>query len=497
MQKLASLGITSDNMLARTPPVVPQLSDIISGRRSSETDSVYRSEKLQWDYIKQYIPLIEFLIAWQSDFAQITADMQQLAGTGHEVTVIGAREKDVNLAQTYLNQFARRIRPELGGLPGVINESLMQLFSGGAISQEWEVLFENTQKTRGGVVAVHRVDIPTLLLEYNNRLKRYIPYQEQDDGGKKALKYPTYQLQVMRALTPVPYPIPPFLSALAEMDRLSNALASIDKAIKKLGLIGLIALQVKKPIRMFFETELAYQTRLKAYLGNIHSVLMQGMQDGIVTHYDPIETPKMLNFSGEINNSVAIMKFIQSRLRQGLGDWLSEDKARASSWVAIFYEKMLSKLQHTQGLVSSVLETGILLHLLLKGLKIYNVRLSFSQDSERYWKKANTKVTFFKELVESFDYPKEKALRHLGYGEEENMRFPLEVQDVLSQGVLKLHESHTDTLYMKKFYMNHYEGESGGHGPQYKGMFAYSIPLGDIPSSIPIQIYSPSISTAS
>jgi hypothetical protein len=465
------------------PPVstpVPAIPSIKAGRQSLKDHYYSRPYMLEWDRIKEAIPQIEFLVAWQGDFARVTSDIEQLAGTGHKVTLLSPNERDIKLAQLDLNAFARKIRKELGGLPGLINDLFMQLITSGAISQEWEIAYDDPRKRRGQVVAIHRVDVPTLVLQYNQKEHGYVPYQQTNTGTLTPLKYPKYQLLAMRALSKEPYPIPPFLSALEEMGRLNNALASVDRAIKKLGLLGLLALQVKKPVKMFFESELAYQTRLENYLAIVHETLRKGFQEGIVTHYESIESPKILNFAGEINNSLGFMKLLQNRLVKSLGEWMTEDTARASSWISVVYEKMLAKLQHTQGLVASMLEIGILLHLLLKGRKIYDVQLSFSQDSARFWEKKNVEADYYVKLVEKLAYDPQKALQHMGYGEEEEARtFPIHVQDILARNYYGVHSKHCENLYCGIFSFNHYQNPDSN--PRlYKTVALHTVNLADL-----------------
>lgn len=447
------LGTSTVPAKRTTYPTI-QRPDIAAGRRSTP-DSEPRPTALSWDNIKRVIPYIELLVAYQGDFGRVSEDILQLAGTSHRIMLLSPREDHVRKAQAILNQWARQIRPVLGGLPGVINDLFMQLIITGAVSQEWSLLYDDKTKRKGRVAAIHRVDVPTL--ELKEKPYEYHVYQVQSDGAKKRLLYPTYQLQVMRPLGNLPYPIPPFLSALEDHKRLTNALASIDKAIKKLGLLGLIALEVKKPVRMFFETELSYQSRLEGYLATVHDTLMNGMNEGIVTHYDSLQSPKVLNFAGDINNSYAFLKMLELRLNKGLGDWLADEKTRGQTYIKVLYDKMLSKLVHSERLVATILEVGQLLHLLFRGLIIYDVRFSFVRDTERFWEKKVIEQKFFIELVKTFGYDPERALKHMGFGTgEEDITFPLDVQDVLRQNYYRAHLRHTEILYASVLEFDHF-----------------------------------------
>jgi hypothetical protein len=421
--------------------------NLYASRKSQELFAP-RHMDLSWDTVRLMIPAIEYLMAYQGDMSRITQDMETLSASGIFITVLSPKQADINKAHNRLNQFNRRINKHTGGLPGVINSIFLQQLAAGAIANEAELQFENTQKTRFFVKAIHRVDVPTLRIVYESGER--VVYQEVDGVPKVKLEAPLFQFQILREL-PDGHPYPPLLAAIAEIRRLDAAYQQIDGALQKLGILGILTLQLTQPEKQPKESQQAYNTRLSDYLKAVNTELENGSRHGIISFFDIIKDVKILGWSGEFNNTLGFIKELQRKVTRALDDWLSEDKAHASSWLSVVYERQLQKLKLGQRAAGYNLEPRMLLDLLGAGLTIYDVNIQFSQDSTQFWDKKNKEFLFYKGLIESCGYDPALALRKMGFGLSDEAQFPLQVQDVLQQQWYGVHQSHTKMLYAGTF----------------------------------------------
>jgi hypothetical protein len=401
---------------------------LIPEQRVSEVAD-FNQEAISWTLIKSLIPTIRALSELHGDFANVKSNIIRLCNTGHSFSIVAPSKEDLYKAQTALNAFLTDVHPTLGGIHGTINLMLSQLATDGAVSVESEAEFETnifgeTYPIR--IAAIHQVDVRTIELIYEAEYFGHTPYQIVD-MGKEPLRLPeaTYQLNVFKPLLEPspPYPVPPMIAGIPEARRQRSAISSIDRALSKAGVLGMLDATIERPEMYDGETVEQYEERLHTILNDVVTMLGQSISKGVYAHYGALGF-KFTNFGAEFANALPFLDNLQYRMGRALqNDWSSDEKARASAFLSIIYEKTLNEMVHYQHLVTTPVEKAAKYDLAFKSLvqnfTVYDVSMSLDKDSVRYWENELVKTEVANKLV-ALGMKPEAALRYIGHEQDEH-----------------------------------------------------------------------------
>jgi len=376
---------------------------------------------VSWPTIKRLLPIIRALSELHSDFATVKSNIIRLCNTGHTFSLVCPTKDDLRMAEESLNEFTVDVRARTGGINGVINQLLSQLATDGAVSAEAEAEFETLPGFDGPfptrIAGIHQVDVRSLELQYSKKYFGYLPFQKQK-GVRDPVMLPDkmYHLQVFKPLPDPnpPYPVPPMIAGLSEARRQKNMLHSIDRAMEKIGLLGIMDATIETPEQGENEEDTDYTTRLRSILSSVVTMLGKSLSQGIYAHYGQLDF-KFTNFGAEFSKTLPLLEHERQRMAQSLqNDWASTREQ--STFLSIVYEKILNEMVHYQHLVTGPIEQWTRLHLALQGLvrgfTVLTTSLSLDQDSVRYWENELVKGEVAKNLVELGVDPSE-ALRYI------------------------------------------------------------------------------------
>lgn len=450
----------------------------------------FNQEHVSWTLIKSLIPTIRALSELHGDFANVKSNIIRLCNTGHSFSIVAPSKEDLYKAQTALNAFLNDVHPTLGGIHGTINLMLSQLATDGAVSVEAEAEFDHNifgELVPIRIAAIHQVDVRTIELNYEDDAFSYVPYQVTDIG-KDPTRLPetTYQLNVFKPLLEPspPYPVPPMIAGIPEARRQRSAITSIDRALSKAGVLGMLDATIERPEMYDGETVEQYEERLRTILSDVITMLGQSISKGIYAHYGALGF-KFTNFGAEFANAIPFLDSLQYRMGRALqNDWASDEKARASAFLSIIYEKVLNEMVHYQHLVTAPVEKPAKYDLafksLLQNFTVYDVSMSLDKDSVRYWENELVRTEVAHKLVDLGMKP-EAALRYIGHEQDahqlqtpEEADSPIleEKKDEPSKSGATSTEMRTEIQQRLQFLQK--QAANGANGHLFQGIFVYN-----------------------
>lgn len=364
--------------------IVPPTS---GGRTSSITGDVTTgggialtlgSQHLNWEEIRGVIPIIRRLATWNSDIGLVIHDMVQLANTKPLIKFSNDMEDSVvDEMRDYLNNLLEEWGSGLPGLNGLINKLIAQAWITGATSVEW---VPNNQLT--GLLRPVLVNPETIDIRYVPLLGKYEYYQRTTqvgenrvatmDGNKLVKLNPhTYRYFSFGGDQDLPYGIPPLITALEHLCTQKKMDTNIQFIVDTMGLIGFLEVLLQKPSQQGDENMSSYKSSLSQLLEQTKKGIESGMREGIVVGFEGDHTFKF-NSTAKESRGLTEM-YNQNKVQVANGAKMAPvflgatTNTGTETSISVVFTKMLSQLKNTQELVSSQLEFGLKLALILAG----------------------------------------------------------------------------------------------------------------------------------
>lgn len=336
-------------------------------------------------YIKEVIPVIRKLSWINPDVGSALNDMVQLTNTGHTIKFdqkISPEQRDS--MRRHLREARKSWADGVSGIDGLVNKMIAQIWIAGALSTEWVV---NNNKTRLSNCVL--VNPETIVFSWVKSLKRFIPYQKQSASlaingiaGEKLVKLSSYTYKYMglNGDTEIPYGIPPFLTALANIDIQNNMDKNISYIMDQLGLLGFFETLVEKPAKADGTTDAQYKAYLTKYLDDIKIAVSKGLKDGTIVGFKDDHEFEFHNTTKNLSGSADLYTNNEVKVATGLKtapEFLGFPTGGSESGMSIIFQKMLSQLVNVQNIVKANLEFGYMLELTLAGFKDVSLEVLF------------------------------------------------------------------------------------------------------------------------
>ena len=339
----------------------------------------------------EYIPVIRKLLRVNSSLSLATSSIAQLANTGHTIEFDKgvSTEQAIKMRQEILTA-SQRWGWGLPGLHGIINKLIYQLFIGGATSTEWVI-----NNDLDGVNYLAFINPDDVRVLYDSKMGHYEYYQVLRNasilGNTKGhpenyihLNPATYQYYGLMTDEESPIGIPPFLSALDDLQSQLKMLRNIGFVSDQLGIMGFLEILMAKPDAQDGEGHGAYKARLEKLLLQAKENIKDGVKDGIVAGFIDDHEFEFHSSTKDTAGVADIFDINQRMVSNGLltsPQFLGGVAGGSETMVTVVFTKMLSQLSDIQAYVSAVLEYGIKLHLMMKGYKFEHVKIRFKHST--------------------------------------------------------------------------------------------------------------------
>jgi hypothetical protein len=352
---------------------------------------------------QQYAPLgymlpwetldyVELLSTYNPDYSQAVDNVRTLANSGHELFVGASAPRTAARIKDRLEEKARTIQSQHGGIDGLIDKLLDQAAVYGAMCGEWVLNDALTD-----VVDFIDINPKSIRFFWSEPDQRYVPFQkvsiwqaQQAEKQGQEVKQRTYvrlneltfHYYAFDAAPQSPYGCPPFLAALANIAIQRDMIYNMAQIVKKVGLLGIIDLVVKSLPVKAGETEADYQARASMYLDQYATVLEEAVRDGGLVHYDDTEIHNT-NITGNAAGATNIFKQNEELIFSGLKSMPSvqgRSYSTTETYAGVAYDIIIRNTQKYQRACKRMIESGYWLMVTLWGEQPDNISLTFNDN---------------------------------------------------------------------------------------------------------------------
>jgi hypothetical protein len=341
--------------------------------------------KLPWELLDY----VELLAQFNPDYSQAVDNIRTLANSGHELFVEGRKRKAREIKDR-LEEKARSIQRQHGGIDGLIDKLLKQAATYGAMCGEW-VPNENLNDI------VDFIDVNPKSIRFVWEDEHWAPYQKVSHAeaekakarGQKVINSDLIKLNELTfhyfafdAAPGSPYGTPPFIAALAPIGIQADMNNNMAQIVKKVGLLGIIDLVIKQLPRAPGESVEAYESRAGAYLDEYATLAEEMVRDGGLVHFDDVEA-STYNISGNAAGATAIFKQNEEQVFSGLKSMPSvqgRSYSTTETYAGVAYDIIIRNTEKYQRACKRMIETGYWLMVTLWSETPDSIRIQFHQN---------------------------------------------------------------------------------------------------------------------
>lgn len=361
--------------------------------------------------------LLERLGMYNPDVSQALSIWVNLGNTGHQVEV---EARNAQAVLDRLNDLAASVYPTGGGVDGLVNHFLRQIPLMGALSAEWVV----SDRIQEGLVDC--AVVPVKRIRWQRINGQWAPFQVTNaiSGGNMgyvALNPVTYSCMPLITNDGSPYPIPPFLACLKNVEVQIDATKNIASIIRKMGLLGFIDVSMDIPEKKPGESDDLYAARLTNRLQAYAKAYQKGVAQGVSVHYKDQEIKHNATNAGAAGGANSVWQLNEEQIFSALDippSMCGRSYSSTETYAAVDFERLGTKLVNAKRMVKRFLEKGYTLDLLLRGIDA-RVSVCFNQGSTfREKEKAEKEGLEIKNVLAKRDgglIDTDQAAQELGY----------------------------------------------------------------------------------
>ena len=385
-QRMASPGkaVKAPVSSVAAGPGVTNVSASVKGLFNSYAPLGYM---LPWEVLDY----VELLATYNPDYSQAVDNIKTLANSGHELFVGANSDLKARQIKGLLEEVARTVQNNHGGVDGVIDKLLDQAATFGAMCGEW-VLSEDLTR----VVEFVDISPKSIRFFWDKDKGRYTPWQkvtaaqevearrngQRTMGGCVELNELTFHYYAFDAMPESPYGTPPYLAALPNIAIQRDMIANMSQIVKKIGLLGIIDVTVQQVPPMPGESPEDYMTRAGSYLDEYAEVVEQMVRDGGMVHFDDVEI-KATNLAGNAAGATNIFKQNEELIFSGLKSMPSvqgRSYSTTETYAGVAYDIIIRNTRKYQRAVKRMIESGYWLAASLAGYTPTDLTIKFNEN---------------------------------------------------------------------------------------------------------------------
>lgn len=365
-----------------------------AGRSSIETTSGNINAYLQ--SLGSVSPVIDFemlrclksLWIFNPDFSQYVANIVNLGNTGHQLTIDTENSARAEAALARLNEAAQRIYVNGAGVDGLVNAYLAQIAWSGALSSEDVVNLAGRRVEKVVLVPVEQI---RFVYEEGD----YQPYQQgsfigvqnkSNRLGMIPLNPVTYRYYALQTVENSPYAKPPATAAVEAITGMqTDTFDNIKFIARKLGILGLVSVNVVPPTRKPNETEAEYQARAKKYLGTVRDSLENNFNKGLMVTFRD-QKVEHANVASDARGSYDLVRVIEEQVMSAFAmqpAFFGRTDSTTETYADVVYNLLLAQVGNLQRLCKRRIERTYRLDLRLDGVEVDGVTVAFNKAHAR------------------------------------------------------------------------------------------------------------------
>lgn len=319
------------------------------------------------------------------DVSQMVNNVVQLGNTGHFVEVIGKSKRQVKLAIDRIKEQSSALYNISAGVDGLVNDLLGQMARTGALSAE--IVLRNDKK---GVQEVVIVPVHTIRWLRDTKTSEVFPAQylgsiknrETKDLTRDYIELSpqTYAFYRMDSIEGSMYPIPPVMAALGNLKIQMSMMKNISAITRKVGLVGFISILLKAPQMDAGETKSAYATRVQTYINEAANKLTANYNDGLFVGLQNQHEVTHTSLTADLRGLQDVVQINEEQIFSGLKSdpaMHGRTYSTTETYAGVVFDKLLAQLDTYKRLVKRFLEKVYKLDLMLCGINVNNVKVSF------------------------------------------------------------------------------------------------------------------------
>jgi SPP1 gp7 family putative phage head morphogenesis protein len=366
----------------------PEINEVpvVGGRRSVPENVNQLSQgvafNIEEDYPFEFLRLMEVLAMGNNHISYAVENVITLAHT----------EKDIYFADTVGDRMSQKMKQHLKenqtrwydfstGEDGLINDAFRQLAMWGCLSNEMII-----KRDLSGIKKVVRVSPYTLRFAYDRDKDDYTSLQVSTGvtsgpfPGHVVLNPATFVYIANQKYKTLPYPVPPFVSALEDLVTEKDMKASFKTVMKKLGMLGFLSALVNAPTKRPGESDTDYQHRTFVYLESLRGPLENGLAKGVTLGIKGAHEFALQGSNINADAGEKLMKMIKMSIFAGMKqdpNMHGENYSTTETFGKVILAKMSKQAQNYQKVVETFLEKLYFLELILAGYNPGYVEVKF------------------------------------------------------------------------------------------------------------------------
>jgi hypothetical protein len=325
-------------------------------------------------------PFLDFLTKIapvNPDISHAIANTINLANNGHKLVLAGS-DSAVDAAQKRLNEKASTLYPRSAGIDGLINHYLRQILISGAISSEDVVA--------PGLTGVQEVVVvPAASIRFKVQDGEIIPCQKMRDGSLIELHPTTYRYYAMDTPEGSPYAIPPFAAAVESILTSRDMTENIKFVVRKLGLIGLLGMNLTKPPKKPNETDAEYETRLRKYQNAVVKAMEVNYNKSLMVHFAD-QNFEHHNVTGDARGASDLYNLNDRKIASGMQTdpvLLGMPTNSTETFANVTYMFLTRRADNIRRLAKRRMERTYSLDLRLAGIPVDDLAFAFNANPAR------------------------------------------------------------------------------------------------------------------
>lgn len=309
-------------------------------------------------------------------------DLVVLANPGFTMQYEGGTRAQAN-AERVTNQLLERVYGQGGGIDGLVNNQIQEVYLTGVSSLEWFPMPSRREVLDVAIVPAEQIDI-----KYNQE-EGYKYYQRHAIMNNESLNLRTYIYNAHQTSGDSPYGIPVAISAIHSLQEKYNLLKDYEAIRKKLkrGAFVMLTLPKPQPHEVGAESLASdkYQENLAKHVTSAVTLALKGAENGMMVSLEGSEAQAIsvdentsgfgdLNLSNQLRvwSALATLPFMRGHM-----DSTTEALAK------VVYPILLATAKNMRITVKRSIEFGLNLHLQLNGIPA-QVEMVFEEPSNPF-----------------------------------------------------------------------------------------------------------------
>jgi hypothetical protein len=335
----------------------------------------------------EMLSLLKHLMIFNPDMSQYVANVVNLGNTGHNIVIEASSTRRTEQAVKRLNESASRLYKNGAGIDGLINSYLRQIAWSGALSSEDVVNFARRRVEQVVIVPVEQI-------RFRYLEGQYVPHQQpgmtsglsRSPLGLIRLSDETYRYYALETVENSPYAKPPATAAIAPITGpQTDMLDNIKFIAKKFGLLGIVAIQIKRPDKESNESDSAYRSRLRSYQAQVGAAAEKLSNKGIIVTYDD-QTVTHENLTADSNGGAEWFEKTEQQVFSGMSTipaFHGRTDSSTETYADVMYNFMVGQSGNMQRLPKRRQERTYMLDLRLGGIEVNGISIGFNRAPAR------------------------------------------------------------------------------------------------------------------